>query len=796
MKPMLRFLPVLLLAVVTACASPEEKVKGHLEKARTLLAEDKLDKAKIEARNAVQIEPKNAEAHNILAQIAWRNRNIQEAFQQYLMAVEGDPKLLDARIRLGDLYFFLRDEKGTTEQAKAAEALDPDKPEVRLLVAKSLALQGDLPGAAREIDTALAANPALVDAITSKANLLSGQGDTEAALAAIDAGLKNVKGSDAEGLRDFRLDILLAGGEDEAYEAALVDLAKQYPDQAKYRYQLLDFYTARKRTDDQERVLRELVQVDKDNKLLVVRLANFLTVRGSPAEAEKLLKDSIAANPESAELQLGLGDFYRFSQRSKEAMAVYQQVADKYAETTPEGVEARNRIVAQNTLDGNIAEAQAGIEAILKVAPDDPTALLGRATFAFLERRYDDAIADLRNVIRRQKSPEALLLLARSYVGAGDPVVAKDTYRRLLDDYPGNVEASTELAALLSGQGENAAATEVLRKFVTAKPEDAAASAALIQNLLAQKDVSGAEAEARRMAESGSDRSASQRQLGLVLQAKGDTEAALAGYKAVLEQDPADLQALQGLVGILLQQGRAADAIAWLKRAPQDQVDVTLLLGNVYLTQGDVAGARQYFEQAVQDHPTTARAYVALASLSPEDSPEQVAVLERGWKASPGDLAVGVYLAGIQERQGKPDAAIATYEAVLKENPSNVLVLNNLVSLILDHRTDKQSLAQALELARPLASAGDAVTLDTLGWAYYMNADYPSAVRQLERAVATDSSSAIAQYHLGKAYMAANNPVSAVQHLQKAIELGGDKAPFAADARAALAKAQKSGTGT
>lgn len=796
MKPMLRFLPVLLLAVVTACASPEEKVKGHLEKARTLLAEDKLDKAKIEARNAVQIEPKNAEAHNILAQIAWRNRNIQEAFQQYLMAVEGDPKLLDARIRLGDLYFFLRDEKGTTEQAKAAEALDPDKPEVRLLVAKSLALQGDLPGAAREIDTALAANPALVDAITSKANLLSGQGDTEAALAAIDAGLKNVKGSDAEGLRDFRLDILLAGGEDEAYEAALVDLAKQYPDQAKYRYQLLDFYTARKRTDDQERVLRELVQVDKDNKLLVVRLANFLTVRGSPAEAEKLLKDSIAANPESAELQLGLGDFYRFSQRSKEAMAVYQQVADKYAETTPEGVEARNRIVAQNTLDGNIAEAQAGIEAILKVAPDDPTALLGRATFAFLERRYDDAIADLRNVIRRQKSPEALLLLARSYVGAGDPVVAKDTYHRLLDDYPGNVEASTELAALLSGQGENAAATEVLRKFVTAKPEDAAASAALIQNLLAQKDVSGAEAEARRMAESGSDRSASQRQLGLVLQAKGDTEAALAGYKAVLEQDPADLQALQGLVGILLQQGRAADAIAWLKRAPQDQVDVTLLLGNVYLTQGDVAGARQYFEQAVQDHPTTARAYVALASLSPEDSPEQVAVLERGWKASPGDLAVGVYLAGIQERQGKPDAAIATYEAVLKENPSNVLVLNNLVSLILDHRTDKQSLAQALELARPLASAGDAVTLDTLGWAYYMNADYPSAVRQLERAVATDSSSAIAQYHLGKAYMAANNPVSAVQHLQKAIELGGDKAPFAADARAALAKAQKSGTGT
>lgn len=795
MKPILRCLPVALLAILAACASPEDKVKGHLEKARALMAQQKFDQAKIEARNAAQIQPKNAEAHDLLAQIAWRNGNVPEAFQQYLMAVEGDPKLLDARIRLGDLYFFLRDEKGTAEQAEAAKALAPDKPEVRLLVGKSLALQGDIAGAAREIDAALAANPALVDAITSKANLLSGQEDTAGALAVIDQGLKNVKPEEAEGLRDFRLEILLAGKQDDAYEAALKELAAQYPDKAKYRYQLLDFYTERERTAEQEQVLRELVKLDKDNKLLPVRLANMLMLRQSPEAAEKLLKDEIARNPGNAQLQLGLGDFYRYNKRSKEAMAIYQQVADKYADSTAEGLEARNRIVAQYTLDGDIPQAQAGIEAILKVAPDDPNALLARSTFAFLERRYEDAIADLRNVIRRQKSPEALLLLARSYVGAGDPVVAKDTYRRLLDDYPGNAEGATELATLLSSQGEGAAATEILRKFVAQKPGDAAASASLIQNLLAQKDLSGAEAEARRLAESGQDRTAAQRQLGLVLQAKGDTEAALAGYKSILEKNPGDVAALEGLVGILVQKGQAFEAVSWLKRAPQDNVDVILLLGNVDLTQGDVAGARQYFEQAVKQHPDVARAYVALASLSPEDSPEQQAVLERAWKASPGDLAVGVYLAGIQERRGKPEEAIATYEAVLKENPSNVLVINNMVSLILDHRTDKQSLAQALELAKPLAAAGDAITLDTLGWAYYVNGDYASAVRHLERAVATDSTSAIAQYHLGKAYVAANNPVSAVQHLQKAIELGGPKSPFASDAQATLAKARKSAPG-
>ncbi len=153
-------------------------------------------------------------------------------------------------------------------------------------------------------------------------------------------------------------------------------------------------------------------------------------------------------------LQIALGDFYRYAGRSPEAMAAYREAAQKWAETTPEGLQARNRIVAQHTVDGNITQARAEIDAVLKAAPDNADALLSRATFAFLERKYDDAIADLRTVLRRQKSAEALLLLARSYVGIGDTVVAKDTYRRLIDDYPDNADGAegTGGAALRPGR--------------------------------------------------------------------------------------------------------------------------------------------------------------------------------------------------------------------------------------------------------------------------------------------------------------------------------------------------------
>ena len=155
------------------------------------------------------------------------------------------------------------------------------------------------------------------------------------------------------------------------------------------------------------------------------RLARLLDSRGDAAGAEKLLRESIDKSPGSADLKIALGDYYRFQKRSKEAMAIYQSVADKWAETTAEGQLARNRIVAQHTLDGDIAAAREGIAAILKVAPDNADALLARATFSFLDGKYEDSIADLRTSLRRQKSAEALLLLARSYVGVGDTVVAK-----------------------------------------------------------------------------------------------------------------------------------------------------------------------------------------------------------------------------------------------------------------------------------------------------------------------------------------------------------------------------------
>ena len=78
-------------------------------------------KAKLEAQNASQIAPKDAAAHYLLAQVAEQQQEFRaDVPAACMMAVETDPKLVPARVKLGTLYFFGQAYDQAAEQAKAA----------------------------------------------------------------------------------------------------------------------------------------------------------------------------------------------------------------------------------------------------------------------------------------------------------------------------------------------------------------------------------------------------------------------------------------------------------------------------------------------------------------------------------------------------------------------------------------------------------------------------------------------------------------------------------------------------
>ena len=176
----------------------------------------------------------------MLALIAEQAGQVRALLQHLLIAVESDPDLLAARIKLGTLYISARAYEPAAEQAAAAMALAPDAPDVRVLNARLLIQQGQLEPGRAELEQALTLDPTHVEAIGMKALLLQ-ESEPDRALELLDDAIDGLERDEAVALRQLKLDILEshertgeleqalramideAGDGDSAYQARLAD---------------------------------------------------------------------------------------------------------------------------------------------------------------------------------------------------------------------------------------------------------------------------------------------------------------------------------------------------------------------------------------------------------------------------------------------------------------------------------------------------------------------------------------------------------------------------------------------
>jgi cellulose synthase operon protein C len=126
------------------------------------------------------------------------------------------------------------------------------------------------------------------------------------------------------------------------------------------------------------------------------------------------------------------------------------------------------------------------------------------------------------------------------------------------------------------------------------------------------------------------------------------------------------------------------------------------------------------------------------------------------------------------EQKGDYEAAIAKYEYLLSKDPGSLVVLNNLASLIADHRSDQASVNRARSLAAGLRQSPVPQFKDTLGWITYLQGDYKAAIPLLEDAARSLSNRALVHYHLGMTYMATGEAEKATEQFKSALNEAPD----------------------
>ncbi|MBT8442752.1 MAG: tetratricopeptide repeat protein, partial [Gammaproteobacteria bacterium] len=636
----------LLLFLQAGCSSPEEQAAGYLSEAEARFEAGDLVQAKLELRNALQIQPKNARARYLLALINEREEDFGKVVGNLFMAVESDPSFLDARIKLGNYFAVGQQTEDTREQADAAMELDPDNPSVRVLNARALYLEGDADGALEQAGIALELDPASREAVTFTVALHVAAGDWDAARATLDEGIGNASGKDAEVLRRSKIRVLRQIGDTESVERELVALSADYPESTAYSLALAQFYAEQGRTAEAEERVSELVEKDPDNAAWRIELARLLVTMEQAEDAEANLKRAIEEDPESGTLRLALGGFYESRDRLGDAIQTYEALG-RAQPLTPEGLAARNRVALLN-LGVDDGRAREIIEAILDEVPNNVDALLNRAAFSIQDGELGEAIADLRSALAKQPDSErGQLMIARAYLLNGDVPLAEDAYRRLVENNPSNRAARNELASLIGNRGDAEQAAALLRETLEMAPGDVGASRNLVRAMLLQQDYAGAEKEARRILDLGESSGDADFQLGQALQAQGETERAIAAFKEALDKNPAAEAALTELMRLLVQADRRDEAEAFLLQHVGANPDLPLprlVLGDLYRTDGRDEAARAVFEELAAQQPKVIGAYLGLSSTFPTGSDEQLAALIRGLDANPGNPQLGLAL--------------------------------------------------------------------------------------------------------------------------------------------------------
>src|SRR5262249_41297205 len=122
---------------LAGCGGAQARYTNHIERGKKYLTEDNLDKAGIEFRNALQIQPKDPEALYLTGRVNERRGNLRGAARLSQAAIDANPEYVPARAGLGKLYAFAGLPDRALQVVEPALAKHPD--DADLLTVRSAA---------------------------------------------------------------------------------------------------------------------------------------------------------------------------------------------------------------------------------------------------------------------------------------------------------------------------------------------------------------------------------------------------------------------------------------------------------------------------------------------------------------------------------------------------------------------------------------------------------------------------------------------------------------------------------
>ena len=766
-----------------------DSADGHLLRARLAQAQGNTRQAIAEFDQALKVRPVFDEGWRQYGDLLRGNGDLEPALTAYRTAIDQRPDNVRAWIGIA----AIEDAQGNRGPALAAMRqafrFAPNDPEIRERYLGYETRYGS-PSRVVEVRQEVAQrNPGDTDNRLRLALTLAADDQTAEALKALDA-LEADQGPSLT-LAGSRAQVLLAAGRADEGREALESFLKQQGDGATTEGQLaLARYLMRAgQVDASYEAYRGAVEgEDPSDRFASREFADTLFDAGRTAEAIEIyrsLYETLPADQGREAVGQRLVEALLRDQKPDEAEAVLAKLPPSAVADSLAGVLAMQR--------GDTGRARERIDASLQKDDANAMSYLQRATLnANDPQRRAEAFSDLEEALSlRPGFVQALALKAQLLIADDRPVEAVTTLERLIEEMPGNSAARLQLANLYARTGTRDRLASLIVESRSMFPDEAAWL---------------------------------QLSSGLASE-RGDTAEAIAAMEQAVQAGPAPAS-VGRLAALYLQDGQA-DAAARLLTDHPEMLNALPVLqamrGRALAASGQDESARNVFalafERAAEPNVLDAVIAQVFEAYGPSQSIEMVESFDTPVESGYVDLILAGRLVnarqydearsrldtlggttfGQEERvagriarlqalaayqSGDFEAAAAAYRRLLKQNPDDLEVLNNLAYLLANDVDRPQEAVPLAERAAKLAPE-NAEVLDTLGWAYYRAGDSTRAQETLRRSVNLKPLPANT-LHLGQVYLATDLQGRARESLQQTVELA-----TAAEDTATLEKARQ-----
>jgi tetratricopeptide (TPR) repeat protein len=761
----IRLVAVILAVLVgfTSCSrDPAVVKKRYLESGNKYFDKGRYKEASIQYRNALKRDPKYGAAYYKLALVSIRLKDVNGAVSSLRRAVEpvniNEPYYWEAVVTLSDIYLAFG--KGEPLYMKEVEAFtdlllkrDANSFDAHRLI-------GDL-NFSRAIDAYRNKQPDQATVFLDRATAEYRKADS------VKPGQQGVSMQLARA-RAAKADF----AEAEAIYRRVIDKDKTF--QSAYT-ELYRLFLYQNKPGDAEQVLRLAFENNpKEYGYLTLLAMHYYGLQRRDAMAGIL--NQIKSHAKDYDLAyLTVGDFYLRMGDGDSAIREYQEGIAKDAKKK---ATYQKRVIEVLMRQGKRSEAAEINSQILKENKDDNDARGLAATFLIDKGDIAKALAELQQVVTvAPDNPVSRYNLGRAHAARNEYEQARQQFQKAIELRPDYVLARLALAVLQVAHGEFDAALKSAEAVLAIDKGNF--NARLIESaaLVGQKKFNESRVLLDAMLKANPGSSDVLYQLGVINLAENRHKEAEDAFRRSYQLDPANARGLLGIVETDMAQNKSEEALKTLQaesdKAP-GRVDLLVLLGNTAVRAGKFDLAIQTFNRVlgqVGKGKGQGDIYLRIGEVYRRKGDLNAAVqaLQKARETLPDNILVLSELALVLDQGARLPEAKQVYEATLKLDPNNAVVLNNLAFLLCETGGNLDDALTKATRAKQLLPSLLEIS-DTLGWIYLKKGLPDNAIEIFKDLVSKAPNHSTYRFHLGMAYSQKGDKPKALDQLKEALK--------------------------